>query len=181
MTQHRRIAAVIVLALVAAGCSSSSRPSPSSSSRPPTSRSTVGASTAELRLRWHSCSTGECATLTIPLDTTRDAGPTIKLAVGRASRAKSGRKIGSLLVNPGGPGAPGLDIVEYIAAQLPRAITDRFDVVAWDPRGTGGSSPVDCVDDLDEFIAVDRSPDEPAEVDENLKAARAFAWIDRIA
>lgn len=104
--------------------------------------------------------------MTVPLDSARNAGPTIDLAVGRASRAKSGRRIGSLLVNPGGPGAPGLDIVQYISAQLPHAITDRFDVVAWDPRGSGASSPVRCGNRLDYLFAGDTAPDTPTELTE---------------
>ena len=67
-------------------------------------------------------------------------------------------------MNPGGPGASGLDLVDYVSSQVPKAITDRFDIVAWDPRGSGKSNPVDCGTDLDARFAPDSSPDDAAEL-----------------
>ena len=96
------------------------------------------------------------------------------VAVARASRAKSDQRIGSLLVNPGGPGASGLDIVGYIASNLPKSITDRFDVVAWDPRGSGKSAPVNCGNELDSRFAVDTAPDNPSELAALEAAAKQF-------
>lgn len=115
-------------------------------------------------LRWKECDSGECATLRVPLDRSRPGGRTIDLAVARSAASDPSKRIGSLLVNPGGPGAAGIDILEYVAAQLPSAITDRFDIVAWDPRGTGKSAPVDCGKDLDARFAVDTAPDSPQEL-----------------
>lgn len=115
-------------------------------------------------MRWHACDHGDCATLRVPLDRTRPDGRTIALAVARGSKADPAKRIGSLLVNPGGPGASGLDILDYVSSALPPAITDRFDVVAWDPRGTGKSAPVNCGKDLDARFAVDSAPDSTAEL-----------------
>ena len=123
---------------------------------------------------WHTCDQGECATLAVPLDPAKPDGEKIGLAVARASQAKAGQKIGSLLVNPGGPGASGLDIVTYVSSQLPSAITDRFDVVAWDPRGSGRSAPVSCGTQLDYLFDVDTSPNDAAELVALEAAAKQF-------
>jgi pimeloyl-ACP methyl ester carboxylesterase len=125
-------------------------------------------------LAWRSCDEGECATLTVPLDYAAPKGPAIELAVARASTAADGEKIGSLLVNPGGPGGSGLDLASYVSAQLPESITRRLDVVAWDPRGAGRSNPVDCGSNLDARFAVDSSPDTPTELAALEQSAKEF-------
>ena len=125
-------------------------------------------------ITWHGCEAGECGSVSVLVDRAAPKGGRIDLAVARASRAKSDQRIGSLLVNPGGPGASGLDIVGYIASNLPKAITDRFDVVAWDPRGSGTSAPVSCGNDLDGRFAVDTAPDDPAELTALEAAAKQF-------
>ena len=79
-------------------------------------------------------------------------------AAGRAD----GDRIGSLLANPGGPGAPGIPIVEDAEAYFTEELLDRFDIVAWDPRGAGESTAIDCGDELDYFFATDKSPDDEA-------------------
>ena len=123
---------------------------------------------------WHGCDAGECGTVSVPLDRSAPKGARIDLAVARASRAKSDERIGSLLVNPGGPGASGLDIAGYIASKLPKSITDRFDVVAWDPRGSGKSAPVNCGNELDGRFVVDTAPDNPGELVALEAAAKQF-------
>ena len=123
---------------------------------------------------WHGCDAGECGTVSVPLDRSAPKGARIDLAVARASRAKSDERIGSLLVNPGGPGASGLDIAGYIASNLPKSITDRFDVVAWDPRGSGKSAPVNCGNELDGRFVVDTAPDNPGELAALEAAAKRF-------
>jgi pimeloyl-ACP methyl ester carboxylesterase len=81
--------------------------------------------------------------------------------------------VGTLLVNPGGPGASGID---DLRAGGPRArLADRFDVVAWDPRGTGGSTRLDCDEGSEEFRALDPSPDDPGEQQALDEAAAALA------
>lgn len=125
-------------------------------------------------ITWHGCEAGECGTVSVPVDRAVANGARIDVAVARASRAKSDQRIGSLLVNPGGPGASGLDIVGYIASNLPKSITDRFDVVAWDPRGSGKSAPVNCGNELDGRFAVDTAPDNPSELAALEAAAKQF-------
>ncbi|WP_244931090.1 alpha/beta hydrolase [Nocardioides sp. W7] len=118
------------------------------------------------RLRWESCRDRfECSTLTVPLDYAEPAGETIDLALLRAPAGDPDGRVGSLVVNPGGPGAPGTD---YAASgQFGKRLAAGFDIVGFDPRGTGQSSPVDCLSDtdLDAYLAADPSPDDPAEVD----------------
>ena len=66
------------------------------------------------------------------MDHADPAGPTLDLALGR--RRAKGDRIGTLLVNPGGPGAAGIPIVQDAESYLSNALLDRFDIVAWDPR-----------------------------------------------
>ncbi|MEM7288263.1 MAG: alpha/beta fold hydrolase [Actinomycetota bacterium] len=99
-------------------------------------------------LEWQPCGALECATLTVPVDHERPDGDTIDLAVARAVTADPDRRIGSLLFNPGGPGASGVQFLAGTAATFPPAIAERFDLVSWDPRGVDGSAGLRCVNDV---------------------------------
>ena len=74
-------------------------------------------------------------------------------------------RIGSLVVNPGGPGGSGVDYAASATSRFGPEILAAFDVVGFDPRGVGTSTPLECVGDkkLDELIASDPDPDTPAE------------------
>ena len=117
-------------------------------------------------LDWSSCQ-GDflCATLTVPLDYRHPDGDTMDLALLKVPASDPDARIGSLVVNPGGPGAPGTQYAAQAAQVFGRPILDRYDVVGFDPRGTGGSDPVDCLSDaqLDDYIAMDPDPDTAAE------------------
>lgn len=130
---------------------------------------TDGASSS---LEWRRCGDLECATLAVPLDRDRPTGPTIDLALAR-DRA-DGERRGVLLVNPGGPGASGVDFLRDSRGVFGERVREAFDLVAWDPRGTGRSGPVECGRDLDDFYSVDRSPVGLDEVSANVAAARDF-------
>ncbi|MFC9976467.1 alpha/beta hydrolase [Spirillospora sp. NPDC127200] len=82
-----------------------------------------------------------CADITVPLDYARPGGRTITVAVSRLA-AEPGRRIGTMMVNGGGPG-PALDMPPYLRGVM-RQAGPRFDLVAMDPRSTGRSTPVDC-------------------------------------
>lgn len=89
----------------------------------------------------------ECATLVVPLDRDKPKGATVSLAVTRhVATGDPSERIGSLIFNPGGPGGSGLGAAAFIFADLPPQIQERFDLVTWDPRGVGESSPAleDC-------------------------------------
>jgi pimeloyl-ACP methyl ester carboxylesterase len=117
------------------------------------------------KLDWKSCGArGQCAELEVPLDYEHpDNGKTMKIALSRVRATDSKRRIGSLLMNPGGPGAPGAEFVQDVAGALPDQLRDRFDIVGFDPRGTGKSEPVKCRDDLDGVFSLDYSPETPEE------------------
>ena len=82
---------------------------------------------------------------------------------------------GSLVFNPGGPGAPGVAFLAAAAASLPGELRDRFDLVAFDPRGVGDSSPVDCVDSLDPVFDESFEPTTPAARADLVDAMRSLA------
>ena len=75
--------------------------------------------------------------------------------------ATASPRLGSLFINPGGPGGSGLDYLRYFDA----AGLERYDIVSWDPRGVGRSTPVRCSDDatLDRLFSIDASPDDARE------------------
>jgi pimeloyl-ACP methyl ester carboxylesterase len=126
------------------------------------------------------CGNGwECGTLTVPLDYDDPTGETIEIAVSRLSADDSDERAGILMANPGGPGAGGISFARGWARLLDDDIRDRFDVVAFDPRGTGGSAPVDCDDHLVDLFGVDQSPDSPAEFDTLLQLHEDYATACR--
>ncbi|WP_026360178.1 alpha/beta hydrolase [Amycolatopsis nigrescens] len=87
----------------------------------------------------------ECGTLTVPLDYQRPAGETIDIAVSRLRSGDPARRRGVLLVNPGGPGLAGLDLPVSIADRgAPEELLKSYDLIGFDPRGIGRSSPVTC-------------------------------------
>ncbi|MFE6055734.1 alpha/beta hydrolase [Kitasatospora sp. NPDC056446] len=88
-----------------------------------------------------------CGKLHVPLDYAAPATDAIDLALIKYPAAKPDQRVGSLMVNPGGPGGSGVEMVEYGAKDFVGALHDRFDVIGFDPRGTGNSSPVVCYDD----------------------------------
>ena len=121
-------------------------------------------------LEWASCdetqlATLQCATLSVPLDPGDAAGATIELALARKPAGDQRRRIGSLLVNPGGPGASGVDLVPQLAAAMSSSVLDRFDLVGFDPRGVARSAPLRCIDDPAAANALDGDPDTQAEID----------------
>lgn len=131
------------------------------------------------KLRWSSCRDGdECATLEVPLDYSQPDGKTIGIAVLRNAADRPSERVGDLVVNPGGPGAPGTDYAATSSdyPNFPSTIYRHYDVVGFDPRGTGESAPVDCLSDsqLDAFVAADPDPDTPAEVQEFVKDSDEF-------
>ncbi|WP_033349986.1 alpha/beta hydrolase [Kitasatospora aureofaciens] len=106
----------------------------------------------------------QCGKLHVPLDYANPASDAIDLALIRYPATAKEQRIGSLMVNPGGPGASGVAMVKYGAKDFDGTLHTRFDVIGFDPRGTGDSSPVVCYDDkqLDAVNQTD-TPDDPAE------------------
>jgi len=115
-------------------------------------------------LAWEECEFGECATLEVPLDYEDPDGETIDVALARVPAEDPDARIGSLLMNFGGPGAGGREYFPGVTFAFPTEIAERFDLVTWDPRGTGDTIPVRCVDSIDPLMAFDYSPDTPEEL-----------------
>ncbi|MCA2175715.1 alpha/beta hydrolase [Nonomuraea glycinis] len=85
-----------------------------------------------------------CGTLRVPLDYRAPRGRSIEIAISRIGTAKSGSRRGILLSNPGGPGRSGLDMPSRLAARLPAKVLEQYDLIGFDPRGVGHSTPVTC-------------------------------------
>ncbi|GAA4376885.1 alpha/beta hydrolase [Agromyces bauzanensis] len=104
-------------------------------------------------LRWEQCGDFQCATATAPLDWDDPSAGDIELALIRQPARED--RIGSLLVNPGGPGVSGYNVVaEALDTAVTEPIQDRYDIVGFDPRGVGRSTAVTCLedDDLDRLL-----------------------------
>jgi pimeloyl-ACP methyl ester carboxylesterase len=114
-------------------------------------------------LSWQACGDHECARLEVPLDYAEPRGRTIELALLRVPA--TGERRASLVVNPGGPGSPGTEYAAQAVNVFRPPLRQHYDVVGFDPRGTGRSAPVDCLTDaeLDRYLATDPTPDTAAE------------------
>ena len=111
-------------------------------------RNEPDAEAAAPRIDWSKCGARlECARVQVPLDWDRPDGAKISLAVVRHLASRPGQRIGSLFVNFGGPGVAGAATVKEGGALLDGLGGGRFDVVGWDPRGTGESTHVRCFAD----------------------------------
>ncbi|WP_028708800.1 alpha/beta hydrolase [Propionicicella superfundia] len=124
------------------------------------------------KIEWRECGENECATVRVPLDYSAPDGQAITIAMTRRA-ATAGPRIGTLFINPGGPGASGQDYVDSFQTTG----LERFDIVGWDPRGSGESTPVTCygTSETDAFVELDASPDDDAENRALLEGTKAFA------
>jgi pimeloyl-ACP methyl ester carboxylesterase len=178
-------AAASALVLASAACDTSEPPvaSPSKSGLP----AATAAPTPELsayydqKLDWTACGNAgaECADLTVPLDyAAPDPSTDIVMKVVRVKARDQAHRIGSLLANPGGPGASGVDYVANGADTIvgPQ-VRKYFDLVGFDPRGVARSEPIDCLGDsaLDRFLGTDPTPDSSREEQDLLTEAKALA------
>ena len=110
----------------------------------------------------------------MPLDYSKPDGATLRIAVVR--QPSTGKHYGSLIVNPGGPGASGVSFEEE-AAQAFAQLTDHYDLVSFDPRGVGQSDPIRCLSSsqLDTYINTDPTPTTPAQLARVVAEAKLFA------
>ncbi len=123
-------------------------------------------------IEWDDCGRTECATLEVPLDYGDPGGERIEVYVVRTPA--SGDRKGALFTNPGGPGAGGAEFAEVLPLILPGEISEHFDIIGVDPRGVGGSTPVDCGVDSKELYGVDSSIDSPEDEEALLDVSRRY-------
>ncbi|MFC5816941.1 alpha/beta hydrolase [Nonomuraea harbinensis] len=116
-----------------------------------------------------------CGTVKVPLDYRHPQGETITVAVSRIATAKPGKKRGALLFNPGGPGLGGLDMPGKIAPTLPKSVLNSYDLIGFDPRGVGHSTPMSCGLTDSGFLNVFAYPGAGGSIEGNVTSARAAA------
>ena len=131
------------------------------------------------KLRWRPCYHGfQCARLLVPFDYQRPGWRRFSLPVIRLAATSPRTGIGSLVVNPGGPGASGVQYALQARSQVSAAVRARFDVVGFDPRGAGGSMPaVSCLTDaqLDRYFATSDTPGNTAQLAPVVSESKLFA------
>ena len=144
---------VLAAAVLTAGCARSGPPAAQAQTRshhrtPATTSSTTTTSTTEppaTPMAWSPCNGDlQCGTLVVPLDYARPDGPTISIAVARHPAEEPGARIGSLVIDPGGPGVSGINDMSNELSALTPQLLDDFDIVLFDPRGVQRSDPVTC-------------------------------------
>lgn len=186
----RRTAPLLVAAMVlVAGCTAgdglvgagrvpttAAPVTPAPTVAPPAPSTTATPAPAASTLTWTPCGPLECAKLAVPLDHSQPAGRKIEIALNRRRATDQGRRIGSLLVNPGGPGVSGVEKLPFILSRVSAGVRGRFDVIGFDPRGTGSSSPIRCLPaaDLDKYFAADAVPDDAAEKEALVQVVQRF-------
>jgi pimeloyl-ACP methyl ester carboxylesterase len=195
MTAHRRLAAtggaLLALALALTGCTSSGDDEGASAS---SSAAQPDAQAKAQPIDWSDCTdrigpiiagrpgadrplSFQCGTTTVPVSYEDPHGGTLQLFMVKATLAGQTDRIGSLLVNPGGPGQSASDAAIQSALTLPTDVLGRFDVVGVDPRGVGLSTPVECISDQqkDEAFAADPRATDAASLE------AAFGRVDTVA
>mgnify|MGYP002719240637 CR=1 FL=1 len=177
LTMFGAAAAAIALTLTACG-GGASKPAPadsSSASAPAAASNEELKSFYEQKIDWKKCDDFECGELTVPLNYEKPDEGSITLALIRAKATEKSER--SLVVNPGGPGGSGVNMVKDSATVMfSRTLRQNYDIVGFDPRGVGQSTSVNCFtdEDRDQQMSDSRMPNnDDQSVDEIKKAAEA--------
>lgn len=179
MAVMRRCLAVGALIMLTSACSIGSS-APDSTSKTPTTPSTLYPPAVGGSLKWTSCSTDsldplKCARLSVPFDYSDPLQGSFSLKLVKHPANLRTKLVGSMLVNPGGPGFGGTDLAKDVTSYFSTALIDVFDIIGWDPRGTGDSTPsVDCVDNYDTYFTTDPSPQTDGEHQALIDISKAF-------
>ena len=183
---------MVALALLIAGCTSSPGSPAASGTQPVAGSSSVPAATGAVgsgpttiagyyaqKLRWQPCDQGfQCARLLVPFDYSRPAWRRFSLPVVKLPASDPAHRIGSLVINPGGPGSSGITYALNAPKVVSAGVQARFDVVGFDPRGVGSSVPaIQCLTgpQLDKFFATSDDPKTKAQVATIVAQSKLFA------
>jgi pimeloyl-ACP methyl ester carboxylesterase len=179
--------------LIVAGCAPatpSGSPAPAASATPsapvagnsaspeaPAASASAAAAAPIVKLaRWSDCGGGfGCAEIRVPRDYAAPSDAYLNISLIRAAATKPAKRIGSLLINPGGPGSSGVEFVREGITVFPKELREQFDIVGFDPRGVNSSTAIRCIDNLDGHDALDPSPDDAAELNALVESAHAYA------
>ncbi|MEU6219379.1 alpha/beta hydrolase [Streptomyces sp. NPDC047022] len=129
---------------------------------------------------WKQCGTAayptlQCASVAVPLDYSHPEGQQITLALSRVPHTAPAYQ-GPLLVNPGGPGGSGLNLAGFVASALPKDVAAQYDVIGFDPRGVGKSTPaLNCKPGHFNPVRPDSVPLLPSLESANLERVASFA------
>ncbi len=120
------------------------------------------------RVAWSPCTDDpkqRCATMEVPVDYGKPSGDRFTLALRKALALDPGQRVGSLVINPGGPGASGVEYASYASYVFSKQLRTVYDIVGFDPRGIGASDAVACLTDseMDTLFGDDPTPDTAAE------------------
>ena len=163
------LASTLALAACAGAETTAVAPAESQAARPsavPSPPPSDLATFYDQEVEWHNCGGAECAKILVPVDYANPSGATTELA---ATRVRAmGDSLGSLFVNPGGPGGSAFDYAKAADYIVTPDVRDRYDIVGIDPRGVAHSDPIECLTDAqrDDILSVDGTPDTPIEVQE---------------
>ncbi len=180
---HALALALLTASLVACTGDGRARPSTTSAALTRASPTTTDAPTTTTTVAlpppvpivWAPCGDGfQCARTTVPVDYRSPGGATLEVALIKRPASAPEQRIGTLLVNPGGPGASGVRRVRRGFTVSPE-VAARFDIVGFDPRGVGESSPITCGGAVQAFRQTDLDPDDEAEEAALDAAARSVA------
>jgi pimeloyl-ACP methyl ester carboxylesterase len=174
------VAVFAALVVTVSGCTVPSFAPDGSGETPPTATPQVTASAAPgTNADWKPCPeipdtlvgrgaagmTYDCASVDVPRDwSSPNSGETYSIAMIRIRSSTQKNRTGSLLINPGGPGGSGIETAVYLSfgpqfGGLPTAVTDKFDIIGFDPRGVGRSDPVKCISSQDQDASFGAVPD----------------------
>ena len=176
---RRRLALGVAAGLLLSGCTAGSPdvapspvPTPTQTSKEPDELKPFYAQ----RVQWEECGQFECATLEAPLDYDKPGAASIDLALLKRPADNKDERLGSLFVNPGGPGVSGIGYAELAEVLFTEPVLEHYDIVGWDPRGVGDSTAISCMTDAetDIYYETDGTPDNASEVRDLVRLNERF-------
>lgn len=155
-----------------AGCSNQSSPEPPPSA--PTNQTPADLSSFYSQsITWNSCDRGMCATIKVPLDYSQPQADSIEIEVFKRPASDVNGRLGSIVVNPGGPGGSGVEFARSASILMSKTLLTKFDIVGFDPRGVGKSTPIECLSDqqTDALLSNLGAPQSQTQFDQSVAVA----------